>query len=476
MGVVELGDSSEDYSSGSSSEDTVRRLSTGRNDAWLTAGIIVADVVGAGILGMPVAVAKFGWVLGAILMVVLLMANVHVSILMWRVRMYSPTCCDAITYNDLVLGSFANAPGWQRYAMAGLAGFSQKSFLFGLMGLYLMSAGKGFALMFYETRICLPQWAFYAAALLFPFAATSRTMGSCQWLVWLNVITLCGTVVIPLGYYSIFGTEGVFAAGSEVKAFEDLSIVGVLSGLSTYTFGMTSQFMLMEIISEMDNPEELPKAYALLSAPFQLSMFLLAGLGGYFYMGSNVEGMMNENLPFGPALQIGAVCLLTHMLISYLIKGVVLCKSIHKAVDKKYAKSSNNSLRSWSGWVALVFLVLAVAWLFANLVPFFGDMVDLLGASLTPLSCWVIPICMYLRYYVDAEKKPHISTFEWVVLALEVLLALILMVFGTASVLRTITEDWATYGAPFDCHCQGLWNTCECSADHPGMVEVCKAN
>ena len=33
----------------------------------------------------------------------------------------------------------------------------------------------------------------------------------------------------------------------------------------------------------------------------------------------------------------------------------------------------------------------------ANIVPFFGAAVDLLGASVTPISCWLIPLVCYMR-------------------------------------------------------------------------------
>merc|ERR1719221_650806 len=106
-------------------------------------------------------------------------------------------------------------------------------------------------------------------------------------------------------------------------AVSPLTPAGVLSGLSTFTFGMTSQFMLAEIMGEMKNIQELPKAYAKLSAPFQLAAFMVAGLGGYFFFGSKSAGMLNENLPFNLSFQVAACCLVVHMLISYLIKGVV---------------------------------------------------------------------------------------------------------------------------------------------------------
>lgn len=153
-----------------SSEDSDLKELFGHNGVWLTAGIIVADVVGAGILAMPVAVANLGLIPGIITLVVLLLANVHISIAMWRVRMFCPTCADTTTYSAFrltgvrvwlseafVRGAFAKAPAWQRHAclglevkrgfwlrMIGLTGFCQKSFMIGMLVLYLLSAGKGF--------------------------------------------------------------------------------------------------------------------------------------------------------------------------------------------------------------------------------------------------------------------------------------------------------------------------------------------
>jgi len=442
----------------------------GSNSVWLTAGIIVADVVGAGILGMPRAVARFGWALGAVVMVVLLAANVHISILMWKVRVGCAECDGARTYLDLCRGAFAKAPAWQQRTAACLTGWSQYSFLFGLLGIYLLSAGKGLGMLFFRNQLCLPVWSALAALLLWPFAGTAREMGSYQSLVWINIITLCGTVLIPLGYYTVAGAQELERSDAHWYAVSPLTVTGVLSGLSTYTFGMTSQFMLAEIISEMKDPMQLPKAYATLSAPFQLTAFLVAGLGGYYWMGDKSAGMMNENLPFNAAFQVASTCLVIHMLISYLIKGVVFCMSILKKAKPQYAHPHDSRKRTLAAWNAVVLLVLFAAWLIANLVPFFGDAVDLLGASLTPISCWIIPIMMFVRYYMDAgENRPRVSSFEWVCIVGELLLAVLLMIFGTFSSIVTLMEHWHTYGPPFDCHCEGIWNTCECSADHIGM-------
>merc|ERR1712232_261075 len=106
-------------------------------------------------------------------------------------------------------------------------------------------------MILYMSKICLPHWALIAGMIILPFAGIARRMGSFQSLVWLNIITLCGTICIPLGYYVIVGVEDIRPENSGAYAVSSLTATGVLSGLSTFTFGMTSQFMLTEIIAEM---------------------------------------------------------------------------------------------------------------------------------------------------------------------------------------------------------------------------------
>jgi len=441
----------------------------GKNSAWLTAGILVADVVGAGVLSMPLAVANLGWLTGGLVMILMLFVNVHISILMWRVRMHCP---EAHSYVDLAMGAFAGAPAWQRHAFATATVASQMIFMFCVLSLYLLSIGKGLGMLFHNVHLCLPTWALLAVGLLLPCACTSREMGSYKALVWVNILTLAGAVAIPLGYMMYAGIGDIRPEGSHPYAVLLPSITGVLSALNTFSFGFSGQFILTEVISEMQDPAEFPRSYAL-SAPFQLAAFLAAGLGGYLLVGDKISGMISENIPFGPVFQLAAICLVVHMLVSYLIKGVVFCGAVQRAIDREYSDSGDRRWRSWLSWDAIVLVVLLSAWLMANLVPFFADAVGLLGASLTPLSCFVIPILMFMRWYADAGiKRPHVSGLEWALMFCELALAVALILFGTITSLQDIRGHWHTYGGPFQCHCEGLWRTCACSGNHIGM-EAC---
>jgi len=63
----------------------------------------------------------------------------------------------------------------------------------------------------------------------------------------------------------------------------------------------------------------------------------------------------------------------------------------------------------------------------------------------------------------------RISIAEWAFIAIEFVVAVIMLCYGTVVVSGKIMANWHTYGAPFQCHCELLWNTCACAATRPGM-------
>lgn len=440
------------------------------NSVALTAGIIVADVVGAGILSMAVAIAQFGWLLGTIVTIVLLSMNVHISIIVWRVRM---KCPGARTYCELAEGAFVGAPPEQRRFAVLFTGITQQTLILGFLGVYTLSLGKAFGMIFYNVHLCLPTWTLIGCLFTLPFVASARRLGAWKSLIWVNCASILATVIIPLIVMAMQGVEQSRIPGSEVYPVAQINLNNVMLGVNIMLFSFTSQFMIVEIMAEMKDVADFPKAYTFMSAPFQGLAFLICGLGGYYFRGDLVSGIIVDSIPFGGWFQAAAVCLIVHMLITWVFKGIVFCRAMQTAWDPKSAE--DGSKEGWMQWGALVASVMAFSYLIAQIVPFFVDLIDLLGATLTPIVCFMMPVVFYARWLRDfGQEEDRVGYIELAVIALEMVVAFTTLFVGTYFAVNNIIESWRTYGYPFACHCQGLWNTCECSGSHPGM-EQCKA-
>merc|ERR1719265_1616922 len=137
-------------------------------------------------------------------------------------------------------------------------------------------------------------------------------------------------------------------------------------------------------------------------------------------------------MPFGPWFQLAAACLIVHMVITWVIKGIVFCRQLQHSWDEKLAE--DGSQQGWVQWVALVTSIMAASYFIAQIVPFFVDLIDLLGASLSPVVCFLLPITFYCRQLKDiGNKEDRPSCCEWVVIILELMFSIALFLFGTIS-------------------------------------------
>lgn len=437
------------------------------NSVMLTAALLVADVVGAGILSMAVAVAYYGWLLGTIVALVTELLNIHVALLMWRIQTHFP---EVRTYSDLGKASFSKAPDWQKRWMPFLGETSQLATIASLLALYTLTLGDALGMFFNYVYVCLPYWTILGCLITFPFAASARTLGSWPSLIFLNTVAIVGSICIPLAVLASMGVDETRISGSTFSAVETLTLSNFMAGLSTFLFAFCSQVMIAEITAEMEEPADFPKAL-LGSAPFITAAYLICGIGGYYYRGNLITGMIGDNMPFGSFgswYSVMATCLVLHMLISWTIKATVVGHGVQKYIG--WVEDGDSKKQVWNTkWVVLISIMLVVCWFISQLIPFFDDLVDLLGATLNPIACFLVPIIYYLRWMIDDDRKNDISIAEWSLIGLEVILAIFILFVGTATELVTIYDNWETYGWPFACHCDDIWSTCTCSSDHLGM-------
>ena len=128
-------------------------------------------------------------------------------------------------------------------------------------------------------QICLPLWTTIASAAVLLFAAPARRMGHWVSLIYLNVAAIVGTLCIPLAVMATDGVGKTRASGSEFVAVSLDSAEDVVLGLGLVTFGLTGQFMVVEIMAEMKDVSSFPSVYNWLAAPFQAVAYLGVGLG-----------------------------------------------------------------------------------------------------------------------------------------------------------------------------------------------------
>ncbi|CAE7491525.1 mtr [Symbiodinium necroappetens] len=208
----------------------------------------------------------------------------------------------------------------------------------------------------------------------------------------------------------------------------------------TFAFAFSGQFILVEIMSEMEDMKEFPKAYFAYSLPFQAAAFIGVGLSVYYFRGDAASGMIVDEIPFGNSERYAAICLVGHMLITYVIKSVVLCRGLLKEFHRRDMITSSNT---WAAWHYMVLAVLASSWLLAQIVPFFSDLVNVLGSTFTPTIAFMTPMFLYLLLVRVQDFTP--SRLEMVAIAVEIAVSVVMLLYG-AFTGRGRSRSWDVRG------------------------------
>jgi amino acid permease len=434
----------------------------GVNSCQLSAAIIVADVIGIGILATPLAFAKVGWALGLSMLVLCMAVSVHVSCMLWRIFLENR---QSRTLGEVVDAAMAKAPVWQRRAMSGFMSLCQALTMFFAVGAYTLTFGRGLGTALYKLQGCLPVWTCVASAAIFCALSSIRRLGSRQQkpLLILNVVTLAGTIIVPLGRMA---AEGVVRPAGAVflPVASSLQMTDAMSGLGLILLSLVGHFMAVEIMAEMERPEEFVKAYVGYAVPFQLVTYTTTALGAYYYRGSLVKGLLLDNIEFGGWLQLANFCLAFHMLAVAVVKGVVVCRMAHRWLAPHTLDGDSST--AWLTWVSIGLGCVSAANLVAQMIPFFDLLLQLWGATLAPLSLVAIILIFFIWKRGNCSG---IGAFEKIVMLVEVVVSFLVLIYGATSSLALIVEKYRTHGHPFACHCEEMWATCGCSSDHHGM-------
>lgn len=104
----------------------------------------------------------------------------------------------------------------------------------------------------------------------------------------------------------------------------------------------------------------------------------------------------------------------------------------------------------WWKHFLLSFTLLWAAWLLTNLIPFFEDMVSIIGAMCgSPIMLGLPPLFYYYAVKAKGDQMSRFDTFMCFVSFF--LLFPFTFVAGLTSAFKSLLENWQENGPPFTC-------------------------
>jgi len=340
--------------------------------------------------------------------------------------------------------------------------------------------------MLYDSGMCIYSAVAWGILCLSLPVILVRRLGESIAICFGNMVLIVAVLAIALYEIGMNANRSACADTPLVKP--GLTIMMLMGAATRVVYSFAGQWMYFEIMDTMEKPHDFPKAFVV-TGPFMVIVYLVVALSGY-YLGVQSDRLL-EGMPRGITMRIASFFLFLHVLVVYLIKSVVLQRYLHRVCSP--ADVDRRTMPSYAkhgGWGVAM---LAFGYLVANSIPFFSQLLGLIGGLLSGPINFIFPLFIYAvaqgrlsiaGALTDSDSSDTdagapadrassamrasslasaahglrgLPIWEVVAIACITLFTLLTMFLGVTDVLAEIVRLNGEYGAPFSCHAfQGL--------------------
>lgn len=148
-------------------------------------------------------------------------------------------------------------------------------------------------------------------------------------------------------------------------------------------------------MDEMHTPEDFTKSIMAFGV-IEVSIYTLTGSLIYAFVGGDVKSPallstspLLAKIAFGVALPV--------IYISGSINTTVLCRFIHGRMYENSIARYINTAKGWATWIMVVTVITLLAWVVAEAIPFFNELLSLTGCLFVSGFSFYVPPIMWFR-------------------------------------------------------------------------------
>ncbi|RIA92546.1 transmembrane amino acid transporter protein [Glomus cerebriforme] len=381
-------------------------------------------MAGTGVLGLPEAINKGGWLsLGLIVMSMII--ALYTSIIIIRCLYYNGKS-RLSSYGEIGQHAFGT---FGRY----LVEFFHKITLIGVTVLYLVLAAENLDKLAQHYYLGTTAWTCICAAFVgvpFIFTKTLKEVVS---------ISIFGTFATLFCIIAIVILS--FADWSNVRNSPDppshkiLDLSGIPISLATISFSYGGNNVFPHIEESMQKPRHWNRVITAALCTCA-AMYSLVAFSGYLVYGNKTLNPILKVLPEGLLLTSASVLIIIHVLLTIPILMTSLAIDIEKylKITRQHRSKVVEFLLRAVFRISLILLSVGIA----VTIPYFDDIMSLLGAMSTCLFVFVLPVLFYLKLF--GWERMSLLMLTWN--AFVILIGLFGCVIGSINAIKRLFEDF----------------------------------
>ncbi len=405
---------------------------------------LIVEAIALGSLSIPSAFATVGMVAGVILTVGLGFIAIYTSYVVGQVRMRHPHVEHYADAVQLIWGKF----GYE------LAGAMFAIFLILITGSHTLTGTIAWNRIIESPGTCALVWSAISAVILFLVALppTFTEFAILGYIDFISIILAIGITIIATGIEAHSSPGGLSGIDWSVWPPPDTTFYQAFLASTNIIFAYSFAVCQYSFMAEMHTPGDYVKSIWALGLT-EMFIYTVTGALVYRFVGSNVDSpallsasTTVSRIAFGVALPV--------IFISGSINSTVVGKYIMGRAFKNSPIKYINTKKGWAIWIALIAAVTVVAWIIAEAIPFFTDLLGIISSLFISGFSFYFPALFWFLLIKEGKwyQGWHNITLS-IVNALVFAIGILTLGAGTYASVQDILVQYASgkVRGPFTC-------------------------
>jgi len=278
------------------------------------------------------------------------------------------------------------------------------------------------------------------------------SMGSaaCMGLSILLFMIFAGIEKAPLyGYNGDYPTDG--AVRTYAFPIAGTTWVACMNAVLNITFLWVPQILFPTFISEMEKPQDFPKALAVL-AGVSAFLFIVPPAVGFRYLGQYSTAPAFGSLGTDAFKKGSFAFVIVPTLVIGVIYANVSAKFVYFRIMGRSRHAHSNTVIGWAAWAAVMAVTWVIAFIFAEVIPSMGDFLSLLGAAFDSFFGFIFFAIAYGQMYRGQYFAGMGRSIMTLVHIFVMIVGLFLLGPGLYAAVKAIMSDYSSAVTPaFSC-------------------------
>ncbi|KAJ5991098.1 hypothetical protein N7499_011642 [Penicillium canescens] len=406
--------------------------------------ISIVEAIALGSLGLPSAFATLGMVAGVIMTIGLGFVAIYAGYNIGETKLKYPQIGHYADVGRLLLGNIGSK------IFVG----SFVALLVFVIGSHCLTGAIAFQTIT-QSNVCSIVFSVVSAAILMllaipPSFAEIAILG---YIDFASIIVAIGVTMIATGIQSSSGTGEFVKDMIPWSAWpkEGITFSAAIVATNNIVFAYSFAGCLPSFMEDMHTPEDYVKTLWWMGG-IQIVVYTLTGSIIYAFVGQGVQspallsaGPVISRVVFGIALPV--------IFISGSINTTVVCRYIHGKVYRDSVVRYVNTSKGWMTWLGLVVTVTILAWIIAEAIPIFSELLSIISALfVSGLSFYIPPIMWYVLLREGAWYEKH-NLKNAILNGIVFVVGMIIFGCGTYASIAELIDKFqsGSVGKPFTC-------------------------